>query len=254
MKRRVLFVCTANSARSLMAEALLRDMAGDHFEVTSAGTAPAGPHPMALQVLSEEGIPVDGLRSKHLDELQGQHWDYVILLCERAANECGTVHSGAQQIAWDFPDPVAANRHSTFMLTLKDLRERIKLFTMVHEKGALSVPVGEDPVKVFKALADDLRLGALLLIRDQGGLCVCELTAAFDVPQPKVSRHLAILREAGLLEAERRGQWIYYSMTPDMPDWVEGVVATTADNNRDLIAAATARLEAMTERPGDRCS
>ena len=56
MKRRVLFVCTANSARSLMAEALLRDMAGDRFEVASAGTEPTSPHPMALQVLEEAGI------------------------------------------------------------------------------------------------------------------------------------------------------------------------------------------------------
>lgn len=254
MKRRVLFVCTANSARSLMAEAVLRDMAGDRFEVASAGTAPAAPHPMALQVLSEEGIAVDGLRSKHLDELQDQHWDYVILLCERAAQECGTVSRGAQQIAWDFPDPVASNRHATFMLTLKDLRERIRLFAMVHEKGARSRPVGEDPVKIFKALADDFRLAALLLIREQGALCVCELTGAFDVPQPKVSRHLAILREAGLVAAERRGSWIYYSMTPDMPEWVGRIVDTTADCNGELIETPVARLEAMAGRPDVRCS
>ncbi len=61
MKRRVLFVCTANSARSLMAEALLRDMAGDRFEVASAGTEPTRPHPMALQVLEEAGISTEGL-------------------------------------------------------------------------------------------------------------------------------------------------------------------------------------------------
>lgn len=102
MKRRVLFVCTANSARSLMAEALLRDMAGDQFEVASAGTRPDKPHPMAIQVLEEAGYPVDGLRSKSLTDLENEHWDYVITLCEKAANECGNVCQPAQQIAWDF--------------------------------------------------------------------------------------------------------------------------------------------------------
>lgn len=125
MKRRVLFVCTANSARSLMAEALLKHMAGDRFEVASAGTEPAGPHPMALQVLKESGIEVDGLHSKSLADLQEEEWDYVITLCEKAANECDSVCPSAQQIAWDFPDPVPSNRHATFALTLKELKERI---------------------------------------------------------------------------------------------------------------------------------
>ncbi|WP_236743986.1 arsenate reductase/protein-tyrosine-phosphatase family protein [Marinobacter similis] len=74
MKRRVLFVCTANSARSLMAEALLRDMAGDLFEVASAGTEPTSPHPIALQVLEEAGIATESLHSKQLADLQEQHW------------------------------------------------------------------------------------------------------------------------------------------------------------------------------------
>ena len=123
MKRRVLFVCTANSARSLMAEALLRELAGDQFEVASAGTEPDKPHPMALQVLSESGFSVDGLQSKSLAGVESEHWDYVITLCEKAANECGNVCQPAQQIAWDFPDPVPSGRHATFALTLKEIRE-----------------------------------------------------------------------------------------------------------------------------------
>src|SRR5690554_662346 len=104
MKRRVLFVCTANSARSIMAEALLRHMAGDQFEVASAGTQPTEPHPLAIQVLSEAGIATDGLHSKPLAELKGQYWDYLITLCQKAARESTLLGQRAQQSPWDFPD------------------------------------------------------------------------------------------------------------------------------------------------------
>ncbi|MBL3823298.1 MULTISPECIES: metalloregulator ArsR/SmtB family transcription factor [Marinobacter] len=253
MKRRVLFVCTANSARSLMAEALLRDMAGDRFEVASAGTEPTRPHPMALQVLEEAGISTEGLHSKQLADVQGQYWDYVITLCEKAANECGTVCQPAQQIAWDFADPVPANRHSTFALTLKEIKERIALFALVHQKETGAKPASYDPVTVFKALADDFRLAALLLIRSQDQLCVCELTEAFEAPQPKVSRHLATLRDAGLLATERRGQWIYYSLNPGIPQWLGRVLDETASHNDRLIENPLARLQAMADRPSVQC-
>lgn len=253
MKRRVLFVCTANSARSLMAEALLRDMAGDRFEVASAGTEPTRPHPMALQVLAEAGISTEGLHSTQLADVQGQYWDYVITLCEKAADECGRVCPPAQQIAWDFADPVPANRHATFALTLKEIRERIALFALVHEKQTGPKPASYDPVAVFKAMADEFRLAALLLIRSQDQLCVCELTEAFEVPQPKVSRHLATLRDAGLLATERRGQWIYYSLNPDIPQWLARVIDETASHNNRLIQSPLARLQAMAERPSVQC-
>ncbi len=252
MKRRVLFVCTANSARSLMAEALLRDMAGDRFEVASAGTEPASPHPMALQVLEEAGIPTEGLRSKRLSSLQDQPWDYVITLCEKAANECGDICQPAQRIAWDFPDPAQSNRHAVFALTLKELRERISLFTLVHQKETGLKATDYSPVAVFKALADELRLAALLLIRDQK-LCVCELTEALDVSQPKVSRHLASLRDAGLVETERHGQWVYYYLSPQLPGWLRRVIDETASANESLIHTPQARLQAMANRPEVSC-
>lgn len=253
MKRRVLFVCTANSARSLMAEALLRELAGDRFEVASAGTGPTSPHPLALQALEEAGVSTEGLHSKPLEDMQGQHWDYVITLCEKAANECGPVCQPAQQIAWDFADPVPANRRATFALTLKEIKERIALFALVHEKEVGRKPASYDPVMIFKALADDFRLSALLLIRSQDQLCVCELTEAFDVPQPKVSRHLATLRDVGLLTTERRGQWIYYSVDSGIPRWLARIVDETAVNNNGLIENALARLQAMADRPSVQC-
>lgn len=253
MKRRVLFVCTANSARSLMAEAVLRNMAGDRFEVASAGTEPASAHPMALQVLEEAGITTEGLHSKALADLEGEYWDYVITLCDKAANECGTICKPAQQIAWDFADPVPENRHATFSVTLKEIRERIGLFTLVHQKETRPRPTTFDPVSIFKALGDEFRLAALLLVRSEEQLCVCELTAAFDAPQPKVSRHLATLRDAGLLATERRGQWIYYSLNPAIPQWLARVLDETASNNSGLIEDPLARLQAMVDRPSVQC-
>ncbi|MDK8462763.1 metalloregulator ArsR/SmtB family transcription factor [Marinobacter sp. SS13-12] len=249
MKRRVLFVCTANSARSLMAEALLKHMAGDRFDVASAGTEPTRPHPMALQVLQESGIAVEGLHSKQLADMQDERWDYVITLCEKAADECGAVCQPAQQIAWDFPDPVLTERHATFALTLKELKERIGLFTLVHQKETGLKPLEYNPVSVFRSLGDELRLAILMLIRDQKKLCVYELTTALDSSQPKVSRHLANLKEAGLLETERQGQWIYYFLHTQMPQWLIRVLDETSESNNTLVEQEMKRLRAMTDRP-----
>ncbi|WP_226538116.1 metalloregulator ArsR/SmtB family transcription factor [Marinobacter nauticus] len=110
-----------------------------------------------------------------------------------------------------------------------------------------------NPVTVFKALGDELRLAATVLICRHGELCVCELMEAFDAPQPKVSRHLACLRDAGLLEAERRGQWVYYYLSPRLPGWIVRVLEETADNNPALIKQPLARLQAMADRPAVQC-
>ena len=110
-----------------------------------------------------------------------------------------------------------------------------------------------NPMTLFKALGDELRLAATLLIHRQGELCVCELMAAFEAPQPKVSRHLASLREAGLLETERRGQWVYYYLNPRLPAWVARVLDETALSNGALIERPLAQLQAMADRPVVQC-
>lgn len=249
MKRRVLFICSANSARSLMAEALLSELAGDAFEVASAGTTPEAPHPMALRALRDAGLPTKGLRSKALNEVSSPHWDYVIMLCEKATRECGAVIPTAQHIAWDFADPVVTGHQSAFARTLQQLRERISLFVMVHQKTTGVRAPSYDPVTVFKSLGDESRLAMMVLIREHQELCVCELTTALDVPQPKVSRHLASLREAGLLEAERRGQWIYYRLHPLLPPWLSRVLDQAADAAAVQFTAEQQRLAAMPDRP-----
>lgn len=106
-----------------------------------------------------------------------------------------------------------------------------------------------DALTLFKSLADDTRLKAILMIRDQGELCVCELTSALDISQPKVSRHLAQLREADLLTTRRAGQWVYYAINSQLPDWVQQVINTTAAENSGITSSCCERLQAMGDRP-----
>ncbi|MEE4411492.1 MULTISPECIES: metalloregulator ArsR/SmtB family transcription factor [unclassified Serratia (in: enterobacteria)] len=80
------------------------------------------------------------------------------------------------------------------------------------------------PLKLFKNLSDDTRLNLVLLLRQAGELCVCELSGALGESQPKISRHLAMLRESGLLLDRREGKWIYYRLSPHMPAWAAAII------------------------------
>jgi arsenate reductase len=99
-KKRVLILCTGNSARSQMAEGLLRNMSGDRFEVQSAGTNPKGMHPQTVIAMKEIGIDVRGQRSKDVREFEGQKFDYVITVCDRAKQNC-PIFPGAEPVHWD---------------------------------------------------------------------------------------------------------------------------------------------------------
>jgi ArsR family transcriptional regulator, arsenate/arsenite/antimonite-responsive transcriptional repressor / arsenate reductase (thioredoxin) len=138
VKRRVLFLCTGNSARSQLAEALLRNNAGEYFEVASAGTAPEGIDKRTLLVLQKAGISTEGLRSKPITEFRGQHFDYVITLCDKAHKECANFPNAGEVIAWDFADPKPKEGLSPFEITLRELNERIKAFTLVQSRGGTS--------------------------------------------------------------------------------------------------------------------
>jgi ArsR family transcriptional regulator len=105
------------------------------------------------------------------------------------------------------------------------------------------------PVDVFKALADDTRSRVALLVAREGELCVCELTAALDLSQPKISRHLAQLRSNGLLTDRRQGQWVYYRLNSQLAPWVATMLQEALTANADWLAADVARLQAMTDRP-----
>jgi arsenate reductase len=107
MKGRVLILCTGNSARSQMAEGLLKHDAGDRFEVESAGTKPGRVRPEAIAVMKELGIDISGHRSKHVNEFQGQSFDYVLTVCDNAKESCPVFPSDAKRIHNAFEDPAA---------------------------------------------------------------------------------------------------------------------------------------------------
>lgn len=103
----------------------------------------------------------------------------------------------------------------------------------------------------FKALSDETRLRCLVLIQAHSELCVCELTEALDLSQPKISRHLAHLRQVGLLLDRRNGQWVYYRINPDLADWAVKILdeSVTATSNSEMFIHDQKRLSQMTDRP-----
>lgn len=111
------------------------------------------------------------------------------------------------------------------------------------------MPTPSTPSTIFKCLADETRTRLMLLITQEGELCVCELTGALDESQPKVSRHLAQLRSCGLLEDRRQGQWVYYRLHPKLPDWVIAVLQTTLEANSHWLSSDAKRLARMGEHP-----
>lgn len=111
-----------------------------------------------------------------------------------------------------------------------------------------------DNVKFFKSLADDTRLRCVLLIHQEKELCVCELTEALDTIQPKISRHLAQLRSSGVLLDRRQGQWIFYQIHPELPQWAKDVIEHTYQNSKEYVATSSSRLKIMGERPNRQAS
>jgi protein-tyrosine-phosphatase/DNA-binding transcriptional ArsR family regulator len=102
---RVLFLCTGNSARSQIAEALAEELSGGDIVAASAGSHPKPLHPNAVRVMRERGIDLEGRRSKHLSELSAERFDYVISLCDRVREVCPEFPGGPELIHWSIPDP-----------------------------------------------------------------------------------------------------------------------------------------------------
>lgn len=112
-----------------------------------------------------------------------------------------------------------------------------------------------NPQAFFKMLADTTRLRALVLMQSEGELCVCELTHALQLSQPKISRHLAQLREAGLVRARREGLWMHYRVNPTLPDWTLNILRETLSGLQNNTATRhdLERLLRMPDRPGVAC-
>ena len=136
---RVLFLCTGNSARSQMAEGLLRSLGGADFEVFSAGTDPKGLNPLAVEVMRETGIDISRHESKSLDRFRDQSFDYVITVCDRARDNCPTFPGDNERIHWSFDDPAAATgteaqQHATFRRVRHEINERLRIWVTVQRR------------------------------------------------------------------------------------------------------------------------
>lgn len=127
MRPRILFLCTHNSARSQMAEGFLRSLAGDRFEVASAGTQATRVHPLAVQAMAEAGIDLSGHTSKTVDQYLEQPWDYVITVCDAANEACPVFPKKSGRLHWSFPDPSQASGTDDQRLEVfRRVRDQIK--------------------------------------------------------------------------------------------------------------------------------
>ena len=132
-KKRVLILCTGNSARSQMAEGLISHDAGDRFEVASAGVEPSHVRPQAIEAMREVGIDISDHRSKSVDEFTEAEFDYVITVCDHANERCPVFPGRTKRIHWSFDDPAAAEgeepeKLGVFRRVREEIRERLRTF------------------------------------------------------------------------------------------------------------------------------
>ena len=126
-KERVLFLCTHNSARSQMAEGLLRALAGDRFEAQSAGTQTTAVNPLAIRVMAERGIDIGGHASKLYVGLMLDPWDYLITVCDDANEECPFVPGVKKRLHWSLEDPArATGTEEERLATFRKVRDQIE--------------------------------------------------------------------------------------------------------------------------------
>jgi arsenate reductase len=138
---RVLFVCTGNSARSIMAEALLRQQGGAAFEVHSAGTEPRGINPLTIRTLEAAGLDASWARSKSVTEFLGQPFDYVITVCDQARQSCPVFPGVHESLHWGYEDPAEAEgteeeRLEVFRRVFIGLGQRIAMFIPIALRGS----------------------------------------------------------------------------------------------------------------------
>ena len=138
-RKRVLILCTGNSARSQMAEGLLRHLAPDRFDVASAGVSPTRVRPEAISAMREIGIDISGHYSKSVDEFAGQEFDYVITVCDNANEQCPVFPGNTKRIHWSFDDPAKAGgdeqaRLAIFRRVRDEILQRLQRFSESTEQ------------------------------------------------------------------------------------------------------------------------
>jgi arsenate reductase len=135
-KKRVLILCTGNSARSQMAEGLLKADGGGRFEVFSAGVSPSRVRPEAIEAMRESGVDISHQRSKSVEEFAGQVFDYVITVCDNAREQCPVFPAKTTRIHWSFDDPAAEGdeeqRLAVFRRVRDEIRARLADFTLTR--------------------------------------------------------------------------------------------------------------------------
>jgi arsenate reductase len=137
-RRRVLFLCTHNSARSQMAEGLLRSMAGDRFEAFSAGTEATRVRPEAISVMAEIGVDISAQESKRLDRYLGETLDLVVTVCDDANEACPVFPGARERLHWSFPNPTrAAGGYEERLRAFREVRDEIR----ARIEGELAKPV-----------------------------------------------------------------------------------------------------------------
>ena len=138
-RSRVLFLCTHNSARSQLAEGILRHLGGDRVDVFSAGSEPSSMHPEAVRVLTSLGIDSSRQQAKHLDQYRGQEFEYIITVCDRVREACPIFPEDPERIHWSFPDPAAIEddeeRRCAFDQTAQQLITRIRYLLTLIERS-----------------------------------------------------------------------------------------------------------------------
>ena len=138
---RILVICTGNSARSILGEALLRHLGEGRIEASSAGTHPKGVNPLSLRALADAGIPADGLESTPVTAYLGEAFDYVITVCDSAREACPVFPGARQPLHWGLPDPAAVEgtdeeRLAAFHATLAALEDRARGFPPIAARLA----------------------------------------------------------------------------------------------------------------------
>jgi len=164
LKKRVLFVCTGNRARSQMAEGLLRHLAGERFEVRSAGTEPKSLIPLTIAVMREIGIDISGQRSKGVEEFEGQEFDYVITVCDTARQACPAFPDGGKRLHWSVEDPADAEARgespeAAFRAARDELQRRIEAFVREEApdsaaRAVMRLPWRKRPALFWRLLRD----------------------------------------------------------------------------------------------------
>ncbi|CAM4416240.1 metalloregulator ArsR/SmtB family transcription factor [Vibrio agarivorans] len=245
MKKRILFVCTGNSARSQLAEAIVNHDYGDDYIAYSAGSVSKKIDPRTFSTLEAHGYPTDNMHSKALDAFDGKEFDYLITLCTSAHSECAAIPGVKETLSWDVPQPKIKAIDNSFSPTFEELKKRIHLFTLVHNDE----PEDElDITSLYKCISDKARLMIVAMLYIEKELSVGELCESLQEPQPKISRALSQLSKCGLLQSRRQGLWIYYSISSTLPSWAIAILEQTVIAKHQQLHATLKLLNAM-DRP-----